>query len=83
MDLDKLLDQDSVVDRFENHKVWALPSGNKLNARRKDPFGFIYLNFDKGVLPEELKGAFTSFAEAEKAVRAYMIKTGKELPKEK
>lgn len=78
MDLDKLLDHNS-DDRFENHKIWTLATGNKLHGKRKDPFGFVYLNFDKGQLPEELKGAYTSFSEAERAVKNYIAKTGKTL----
>ncbi len=45
---------------------------NVLRATRTDPFGFVYLSYERGTLPEELKSAYTSFWEADLAVKAYL-----------
>jgi hypothetical protein len=46
--------------------------GNELIMERKDPFGFWFIHYKKGQVPEELKSAFTSVAEATKAVYVYL-----------
>jgi hypothetical protein len=45
---------------------------NKLYLKRKDPYGYVYINFERGELPLSLKGAFTSFDEAVKKVEIYL-----------
>jgi hypothetical protein len=45
---------------------------NKLYLRRKDPFGFIYINWERGELPDMLKGAYTSYDEAKKKIANYL-----------
>jgi hypothetical protein len=50
---------------------------NKLFMKREDPYGFVYINFERGELPEMLKGAYTSFTEAEKKVSLYLKNKGK------
>jgi hypothetical protein len=52
---------------------------NVLHVRREDPYGFWLCKYEKGGVPEELKSAFTSFDEAEKAVRNYLNKANKEI----
>lgn len=59
-------------DREDRHRVIELPSGNKIHLKARDPFGFVYINFDKGSTPATLAGAYTSFTEANRAVSAYI-----------
>lgn len=46
--------------------------GNKLNITRRDPFGWWYISWDKGQLPERLTGAYTSFELAYKEAENYL-----------
>ncbi len=52
---------------------------NVLHVRRTDPYGFWNCRYEKGDVPEELKGSFTSFDEAKRAVENYLQKNKKEL----
>jgi hypothetical protein len=53
----------------------SIPVGkNILHARREDPYGFWTLHFERGELPSELKGTFTSFEEAWKVMAPYLTK---------
>lgn len=45
---------------------------NVLRATRTDPYGFVSISYERGTIPEELKGDYTSFYEAEKAITAYL-----------
>lgn len=45
---------------------------NVIRIRRTDPFGFCYISYERGTVPEHLKGSYTSYYEAEKAVLAYL-----------
>lgn len=67
-----------------NHKTKDLPNvrirdvgNNKIRMERKDPYGLVSLSFERGPLPDWLKGTYTSFDEASKAVDSY-IKNKKE-----
>jgi hypothetical protein len=62
-----------------SRRTYDLVSGNKIHAERKDPYGMIYIHFDKGKPPEELEGAYTSYDEADKAIQLYLNKTNKYL----
>jgi hypothetical protein len=55
---------------------------NKIHVKQKDPYGFWFINFDKGQVPEKLKGAYTDFVMAERAVNAYLAEKGR-VPTEK
>lgn len=59
-------------------RVWDLGT-NKLRAKRTDPYGFVYVSYEKGPVPEELGSAYTSFYEAAKAVESYIARKGKEV----
>ena len=52
---------------------------NVLHVRRKDPYGFWTCSYEKGPVPQELSGAYTSFYEAEKAVLSYLNAKGREV----
>jgi hypothetical protein len=43
---------------------------NTVIARRTDPHGFIYLNYERGSIPSKYAGAYTSWSLVEEAVRA-------------
>lgn len=51
---------------------------NKLIMKRTDPYGFISLNFERGQLPESLKGQFTTWEAARAAVDNYLTLKGRE-----
>lgn len=56
-----------------NDRVRVIDLGNnKIYMKQTDPYGFIYINFDKGQLPEDLKSAFTSFEYAKRAIDQYL-----------
>lgn len=52
------------------------PEGSaKIFIRRRDPYGFWYVTFERGVTPESLSSAFTSNAYAKAAVEDYLEKS--------
>lgn len=53
-------------------RIYALEGNNKLYVERKDPYGLIYIHFEKGEVPESLKGAFTDYDSADKAIQLYL-----------
>lgn len=52
-------------------RVFELENGNKLYAKQTDPYGFWYLNLDKGQMPEEFTGAYNTFDQVKVAVEKY------------
>lgn len=56
-----------------------LAGGNKINVKREDPFGFWTISWERGQLPDYLKGQYTSFEEARKAVEAYLAQKNKQV----
>lgn len=57
----------------ENHRVYELENGNKLHLKRTDPYGFIYINLDKGQLPGWVHGvAYTDWTQARIAAEKYI-----------
>jgi hypothetical protein len=51
---------------------------NKLFMKRVDPYGFVYVNYERGELPQELKGAYTSFEAARTGIQKYLAKKDRE-----
>lgn len=51
---------------------------NKLNFTRTDPYGFWIISYEKGQLPRELTGVYTSFQNALKEAQSYIVKKQKE-----
>lgn len=49
----------------------------KAKLTRTDPYGFIHVSYDKGVVPRELSGQYTTFIDAERACAAYAQRVGK------
>lgn len=54
-------------------RTFELSNGNKLYAKQTDPYGFWYLNLDKGQLPEKFLGAYSTFDAVVKDVERYEI----------
>lgn len=67
----KILDHIGEKD-MANERTVLLDNGNKIHMKRYDPFGHIKINWDKGQMPQKLRGEFTSFDEARKAVSRYL-----------
>lgn len=61
------------ADRADRKRVIDL-GNNKIILKQTDPFGLIYINFERGQMPDELKGSFTSFEYAKRAVEIYLNK---------
>lgn len=63
----------SEKDKDGKREEFYLTSGKTLVAESRDPFGFWFFKWEKqGVVPERLSHAFTSKAEAVKALHAYL-----------
>jgi hypothetical protein len=45
---------------------------NKLHFKKDFRIGFWTINFDKGQIPDKLKGSFTSLEKAQRVVEAYL-----------
>lgn len=54
-----------------NDKIWNLRY-NKVRFEKRDPFGFWFISLEKGQFPEAMKGSYTSFDEATKAVKIWI-----------
>ena len=52
---------------------------NVLHVRRLDPYGFWKCSYEKGPVPAELSGEYTSFDEARKAIEYYLKSRNKDL----
>ena len=52
---------------------------NVLHVRKDDPYGFWTCAYEKGAVPVELSGQFTSFYEAKRAVETYLRRMNKEV----
>jgi hypothetical protein len=65
--------QDQLGDKdLSRTRVFQLENGNKLYAKQTDPYGFWYLNLDKGQLPPWLADqAFNEWSQVLKAVERY------------
>lgn len=55
-----------------SRRIYDLEGGNKLHCERKNPYGFISIHQDKGAVPPQLSGDYTSYDEADKAIRVYL-----------
>jgi|DEB19_MinimDraft_3_1074340.scaffolds.fasta_scaffold00353_15 hypothetical protein len=59
------------VSEYEIDRSFKVDN-NVLHVRRHDPYGFWLCHYEKGTVPAELTGSYTSFYEAEKAVLSYL-----------
>lgn len=56
----------------ENERLMEPEGSAKIYLRRRNPFGFWYVQFERGVTPESLSSAFTTIDMAKQAVNAYL-----------
>lgn len=54
-------------------RIFELDNGNKLYAKQTDPYGFWYLNLDKGQLPDRFKGAYSTWDALKMDVDRYQV----------
>ena len=72
--------QDFVGDNdLANKRVMTLDNGAKLIFERKDPYGFWSIHYEKGQVPEDLQGHYTTFDLAQKDVARYLARKDKEV----
>ena len=65
-----------MTDQVENQRTIET-NGAKIFINRKDPFGLWYIAFERGELPEWLKGAYTSVERATADINVYIEKHAK------
>lgn len=70
-----------ITETLENERIIQLTSNNRVFLRREDPYGFWYISFEKGQMPQHLKQAFTSVDEAMKKLTPYLLSKNKEAVK--
>jgi hypothetical protein len=58
-----------------------LDNGNILRAYRENPYGFVRFKLDKGQIPEWMRGDYTSYYEADKAIQQYLAQRQMEAEK--
>ena len=76
--MDDFNDYDTTKDLPNIRKV-TLSNGSSLTLKREDPYGFWSVHYEKGQVPERLKGLYTSPHEAMKDITNYLEATGKKL----
>lgn len=73
-------DHDSVDELRDTPNMHVIRiDHNKLILERTDPYGFWVIHYEKGQLPEKLKGSYTSYEEAKKAVTLYLLSIKKKI----
>ena len=63
----------------ENVREVKLKTGNKIILKREDPFGFWYFHYERGPVPKQLAGAFTTVSLAERALTFFIESTAFEV----
>ena len=48
--------------------------GFSVKLERRDPYGFVYVTWNKGPTPEKLSGAYSDYDRAREAVTSYFCK---------
>lgn len=62
----------TLVPNEDRVREFDLGNGNKLFATRKDPYGHWFLSLERGALPEEFRGAYSSAYMMKQAVDRYV-----------
>lgn len=79
MEESNLLDEDHFDPNKDYPRIQTIDlDNNKMVLQRTDPYGFIYIHFERGQVPEHLKGAYTTWEAAREAVRTYLLAKGRE-----
>jgi len=62
---------ENLIETQEN--IRSIPVGkNILHAKRQDPYGFWTIHYERGPVPAELQGTFTSFSECWKKIEPFL-----------
>jgi hypothetical protein len=72
-----ILDQNTDKD-LASVRTFQLDN-NKVIVTKEDPYGFWSIKFEKGRLPNDLSGHFTSFDHAEKAVQLWLARKDRDV----
>lgn len=64
-----------IVHSSNNERVIKPEGSANIYLRRRDPYGFWYVSFEKGATPASLSDAFTTLPLAKAAVEAYLSKS--------
>ena len=74
-----MLDEDHFDPNKDYPRIQTVQlDNNKLVMERTDPYGFIQIHFERGQVPESLKGAFTTWEAARAAINVYLNDKGRE-----
>lgn len=77
MSLFDILDHDTDKD-LASVRIFQLDN-NKVIVEKDHQYGFWSIKFEKGRMPDKLTGMYTSFSEAEKAVKSWLDMKNKEV----
>jgi hypothetical protein len=69
------------IDPSEKIRLITVSNGVTYKSEQTDPFGFWHLTTDKGALPKELQGSFTTFEKAHLAVKNYLVQIKEKIVK--
>ena len=63
----------STYDDDRASRVRTVDLGNnKIFMRQTDPFGLVEISFERGQIPDELKGSYTGFDYARRKIELYL-----------
>jgi hypothetical protein len=66
-------------DDIPDDRIITLSNGNKLHVVRGGRWGHFTIHYDKGQVPETLKGTYTTFEAAMLAITTYLTSKNKEI----
>lgn len=76
----QFVDDGSELTTFEepkaNERYVHTKYGFSIKLERRDPYGFIYVVWNKGAVPESLSGAYQTYDIAKQAVTNYLDASG-------
>ena len=69
--------RDFEPDENETARRYIDTTSGRFTTKTYDPYGLVRIHVDKGQVPHELSGQYTSPMEAEQAIEAYLRMKGK------
>lgn len=61
-----------VLDHQDSLRTIQLDNGSTVNIKRTDPYGFWSIHYEKGQVPQNLSGSYTSDTAAIEALKSYL-----------
>jgi hypothetical protein len=55
-----------------NERLVYTDNGRTFKLLRKDPYGFVYIQWDRGATPDKIAGAFSGYDQARQALMIYL-----------